>query len=726
MDNAPPVRSVLDRAGELLRPVRSPRYPEFKIMTEDRVLTILRESDRKNTVRGRETPVADEPASAGSGTSSRCKIDCLVISDSGGLFLNGWVDDRSSPLRQVRINGAKWSKSLDSQHLGRSRRVDVDNSLGVAEPRLSGLWALASLDPVPAHGDVCSVEIILSDGTSLSSEVRLERCSAYALRDQAAAFLKPLEPVDVQLPTDSAYIRQIVGRASVVRPVFPRHNLESVIIAGDGGVFIVGWMDDTVEELDQIRVKGDGWQIEFMADALARTCRDDVQSSLEISRRHPFGYWGFASTKGLNRGSAHCTVDVCMKNGAGQRLEVSARILDQIELRNLVLLYLGSCKYMGNPQLDSLACVAKSIGKNIVDLNLRITSGIVSQPYVERFGSRHGIRKGSIIVCLYGKPEYLFVQNALFADGSGIEDYEFVYISNSPELAERLLREARIVSLTYDLDLTLILLPGNAGFGAANNTAVKFAGTNRVLMVNPDVFPFDGDWAAKHTHIIEQLPPDQTRIFGAPLYYDDGSLMHGGMYFDADVGVSLEASSFKRQTFLRVEHYGKGAPPSTDRFLRSRPVPAVTGAFMSFDRGWFEKLGGFAEEYVFGHYEDADLCLKSIEGGTAPWIHDLKLWHLEGKGSTALPALDGASAVNRWLFNRRWAEKVIPDMLGKSPRHPLLEGPGIVASMQDADSAAGIQCERNSGKPLRSSRRVKPPDGDQTANQYKEIVFGGA
>jgi GT2 family glycosyltransferase len=617
---------------------------------------------------------------------------------------------------------------LDSQHLGRSRRLDVDNSLGIAEPRLSGIWALVSLDPVPAHGDVCSVEIILSDGTSLSSKVQLKRCSANALRDQAVGFLKAFEPGDVVPPIDSAYMRQILGQAApAVRSIFPRHNFESIIIADDGGVFIAGWIDDTVEELDQIRVKGDGWRIEFMGDALGRTCRDDVQSSLGISRRHRFGYWGFASTKGLKGGSGRCTVDVCMKNGAGQRLEVTARLLDEIELRNLVLLYFGSCKFMGNPQLDALACVAKSIGTNIVDLNLRITSGIVSQPYVERFGSRHGIRKGSITVCLYGKPEYLFLQNALFARRPGIEDYEFVYISNSPELAERLLREARISSLTYGLDLTLILLPGNAGFGAANNTAVKFAGTGRVLMVNPDVFPFDNDWATKHTHIVEQLPPDQTRIFGAPLYYDDGSLMHGGMYFDADVGVSLEASSFKRNTFLRVEHYGKGAPPSTDRFLRSRPVPAITGAFMSFDRGWFEKLGGFAEEYVFGHYEDADLCLKSIEGGTAPWIHDLKLWHLEGKGSAALPALDGASAVNRWLFNKRWTDKVIPDMLGKSPRHPLLEGPSdIVAARQGrTESTTEIQGECNSDRSFTSLRRARSQDGHRTAGRYQEIVFDG-
>jgi GT2 family glycosyltransferase len=304
----------------------------------------------------------------------------------------------------------------------------------------------------------------------------------------------------------------------------------------------------------------------------------------------------------------------------------------------------------------------------------------------------------------------------LFSGLPGIEDYEFVYVSNSPELAERLVREARISSLTSDLALTLVLLPGNAGFGAANNVAVELARTNRILIVNPDVFPLDHDWAVRHSNIVEQLPADQTQLFGAPLYYDDGSLMHGGMYFDADIGLSLERSTFKRETFLRVEHFGKGAPPLTDQFLRSRPVPAITGAFMSCDRGWFEKLGGFTEEYVLGHYEDADLCLKSIENGIAPWIHDLKLWHLEGKGSTRPPILDGASAVNRWLFNKRWASKIIPQMLGQSPRHLLLEvKPRDVATVKHGATPAN---KNQTGK-----RKAVRSQGVGNSSGSLEIVF---
>jgi len=108
--------------------------------------------------------------------------------------------------------------------------------------------------------------------------------------------------------------------------------------------------------------------------------------------------------------------------------------------------------------------------------------------------------------------------------------------------------------------------------------------------------------------------------------------MHGGMHFEADVGLSLSSGRPIPMRMCRVEHYGKGAPPDTAQFTQSRPVPGITGAFMSLNRGWFEHLGGFTEDFIFGHYEDADLCLKSVERGVAPWIHDIRLWHLEGKG----------------------------------------------------------------------------------------------
>lgn len=464
----------------------------------------------------------------------------------------------------------------------------------------------------------------------------------------------------------------IAERTPAAIPNVPRHTIESVAIAPGGGLFVTGWINDTADEIAELRIASLNWFVRLSGDGLARVVRDDVQAALAIPRRHPFGFWGFAANPAVDAATPSCLFEVVMKSGAMERHDVPLRVLfDQIELRNLALTYLSSSSYMGNPMLGSVASLERSIGKELVDINVAISRAIASRPLVERFGNHRGRYKGSIVVCLYGRAEYLTLQAALYSGLKGIEDYEFIYVCNSPELAEQLGRDARIAARAYGIALTLVLLPGNAGFGAANNAAVAVSQSDRCLIVNPDVFPYDRDWAAKHTAVIEQAPEIQTRLFGVPLYYDDGSLMHGGMYFDADPSVSMEGSDFKRTLTLRVEHYGKGAPPLSSEFLRPRPVPAVTGAFISCDRGWFERLAGFSEEYVLGHYEDADLCLKSTNEGAVPWLHDVRMWHLEGKGSAKrLPAHEGASIVNRWLFNRRWGSAIIPEMLGPQPRHP--------------------------------------------------------
>lgn len=265
----------------------------------------------------------------------------------------------------------------------------------------------------------------------------------------------------------------------------------------------------------------------------------------------------------------------------------------------------------------------------------------------------------------------------LFSPACPDDDYEFIFVSNSPDMAENLLREAHCASLIYGLTCGVVILPGNAGFGAANNVAARIARSERLLMVNPDVFPRDRDWAKKHTDLLDSAPAAQSRLFGATLYYDDGSLMHGGMYFEVDVGLSLSGGKPSPMRICRTEHYGKGAPAASGRFNRSRPVPAVTGAFISVERAWFEDLGGFTEDYIFGHYEDADLCLKSIAKGTAPWIHDIRLWHLESKGSARHASHEGGSIVNRWHFSRTWMPMIENGLIGSAPTHPLIQSPGL-------------------------------------------------
>lgn len=457
--------------------------------------------------------------------------------------------------------------------------------------------------------------------------------------------------------------------------VFPqetRYSIEALIIAPKGGLMIVGWIDDASHPMTCIRIIGPDWRVVIDASRLMRVRRTDVENEFG-GRLHLYGYVGFLQFNSGGDGSGPMRVELWQAGGYSNTLQFLPRFTSHAELRDSILSYIAGAAFFGNPSIESISYLDRGMGVELVRFNKLISRQIVSTPYVECFGPQIRSPRGTIVVCLYGKPEFFSLQNCLYAGLPGIEDYEFIYVSNSPEMAEALLREAHCANLIYGLSISIVVLPGNAGFGAANNVAAQFARSDRLLILNPDVFPRDLDWARKHTDVLRSVPEAQSRFFGVPLYYDDGSLMHGGMYFEVDVGISLTSGNPSPMRICRTQHYGKGAPATSVQFNRPRPVPAVTGAFMSIDRSWFEQLGGFTEDFIFGHYEDADLCLKSIGKGTAPWIHDIRLWHLEGKGSTRRHPHEGGSLVNRWLFSNTWMQMIEGGLQGPEPTHALMQ-----------------------------------------------------
>jgi GT2 family glycosyltransferase len=464
-----------------------------------------------------------------------------------------------------------------------------------------------------------------------------------------------------------------------------RGSVEALIIAPGAGLIVAGWIDDTSNPLSCICMTGPDWRVVIDSSRYVRVRRMDVEQKIGGGRSHLFGFIGFLHFNRGGHGSGPIRMELWQESGPSTALECAPELVGDAELRDKVLAYIGAASFFGNASIEAMSYLARGIGEELVRFNRSITRRIVAGPYVERFGPQNRAPRGSIVVCLYGKPEFLFLQNCLYSGLPGIHDYEFIYVSNSPEMAETLLREARNANLLYGLTNSVVILPGNAGFGAANNVAVGVARSDRLLVVNPDVFPRDRDWAKKHTELLAAAPADQTRIFGVPLYYDDGSLMHGGMYFEVDVGLSLSGGKPCATRICRTQHYGKGSPADGMQFTRPRPVPAVTGAFISIERSWYEQLGGFTEDFIFGHYEDADLCLRSIARGTAPWLQDIRMWHLEGKGSTWQPQHVGGSIVNRWLFSNAWMPMIDDGLTGPEPMHELLQSIPTVRSAADSD-----------------------------------------
>ena len=467
--------------------------------------------------------------------------------------------------------------------------------------------------------------------------------------------------------TEEKYIR-----ALGIFPIGPitdapvRFSLDSIVCCRSGTALIVGWTEDTGCALSSVSVCI-GPDRAWNTTAFGRVRRPDVESALQATPGHLYGFWCVVKI-----GSDLSTSDPWLIRGRladgriGQERK-TVQAVSEAELRTIILGYFANTEYWGNRDIESFLALEAGVGEGLVLLNRTITASIIAGAWVSYHGPSNKRFRGSVIVCLYGKHEFMFLQSALFSLAADARDYEFVYVSNSPELTEILEKEARNCARIYGISIVLVCLPGNAGFGAANNVGARFARSDRLLITNPDVFPRDNDWAARHTAIIDAAPIEQTLLFGAPLFYDDGSLMHQGMYFQVDAGISIRSDGIFSRSMIRTEHYGKGAPAWSSQFMCPRPVPAVTGAFISADRNWFEALGGFNEDFLFGHYEDADLCLRSLARGTPAWMQDFPLWHMEGKGSTKLAAHAGGTLVNRWLFTRQWGAFIERELNGPQP-----------------------------------------------------------
>lgn len=448
---------------------------------------------------------------------------------------------------------------------------------------------------------------------------------------------------------------------------FPAACVDKVYSCKDGQCLVLGWVNDSEQDPISKLVLQNAFGSRSTTTAVYRYRRKDVTDHLQLPEDRSLAFWAIVAIEKPEAMSA--PADLTLSVG-GERKTFKCRVdaVDEERFRDLALDHLAKTQAVGRAPAETFLDLDAGLGRSLIALNLRVSGQMALAAQTVQIGVPPARPEASVIVCLFGRPELLMIQCALFSKCRGIENFEFIYISNSPEMAELLIKDASIANRIYGMPITLLLLPGNAGFGVANNIAANAARSARLLLMNPDLFPMDPEWPSQHNEIVNGLPAERVALFGAPLYYDDGSLMHGGMYFEVNTEFSFRNQRATRCEMLRVEHYGKGAPPHTNPYLASRPVPAVSGAFMAFEREWFEALGGFSPEYIYGHYEDADLCLKSFSAGKPAWLHYLPFVHFEGKGSAHRPAFEGGRLVNRWYFTKSWGEIVNRSLHGPAPQ----------------------------------------------------------
>ncbi|MEI2301236.1 glycosyltransferase family 2 protein [Ensifer sp. MJa1] len=264
----------------------------------------------------------------------------------------------------------------------------------------------------------------------------------------------------------------------------------------------------------------------------------------------------------------------------------------------------------------------------------------------------------SIVVPLYRVLDFLrFQLSGLATDPWVAANAEIIYVLDSPEIHDETDHLLGGLHLLHGLSMKLVVMNRNGGYARACNAGARHARGSVVVMLNSDVVPREPGWL--ETLVLPVLRDKSLGAIGPKLLFEDGSLQHAGLYFARN----------KQGVWLN-HHFYKGMPGAYPPAQAGRIVPAVTGACQVMRREVWDLVGGYAEDFVIGDYEDSDLCLKIRQAGFEIYYEPAAcLYHLERRSiSRSQDYTRGvASQYNAWQHTERWNDDIstlMPNYLG--------------------------------------------------------------
>jgi GT2 family glycosyltransferase len=467
----------------------------------------------------------------------------------------------------------------------------------------------------------------------------LERKTALppALREYIAGSIAGTAAAD---PRAAALVQEM----QVCLPLTPRKVTTFDRIAADfelaisdgSGLFVGGWMHDPHELVAEVAAISPLGESRVLSAPWHRFPRDDIAKKARRPTGSVSGFVTYLPDAPAQVPLLQHRFELRLKSGAVIPLISPAQPLDPAAARAAVL---GSIPAFRMTDAALETCIAPAAAA----LHARHL-GRRREAEAIRFGTQPGAPEATVLIPLYRTLDFLRFQIAAFATDPFFRGTELIYVLDSPEQRGEVEHLLRGLHGLYDLPMTLVVMPANYGYAAANNAGAAIARGRYLALVNSDVIPMAPGWIQTLTGRI--AAEDGLGAVGPKLLFEDDSLQHAGMYFGRD-----------GQGRWLNQHYYKGMPRDFTPAIVERSVPAVTGACLVTRRDVFERVGGFTEDYIIGDYEDSDLCLKIRgEGFDIRYVPEAELYHLE-RCSIQRHAeyMRGvASRYNAWLHAGRW------------------------------------------------------------------------
>ena len=177
-----------------------------------------------------------------------------------------------------------------------------------------------------------------------------------------------------------------------------------------------------------------------------------------------------------------------------------------------------------------------------------------------------------------------------------------------------------------DARVELVRSEENLGFARANNVVAEGAGTEFLLLLNPDTECHAG--AVDNLMRFARETP-QAGIWGGRTVFPDGSLNIASCWQRVSLWSTFCWATGLSTVFKGSELFN---PEGMGGWQRNsvRQVDIVVGCFLLIPRALWDELGGFDLKY-FMYGEEADLCLRAARMGYAPMITpEAEIMHIVG------------------------------------------------------------------------------------------------
>ena len=291
-------------------------------------------------------------------------------------------------------------------------------------------------------------------------------------------------------------------------------SVERFLVSESGFTLLIGWLADEGIDNPRLELIGSEFNIELPRSSVFRYARKDVEDHVR-GGAYDYGFLAFGQSPSKTLIKQSVLFQAASVAGSFQA-KITPEIVSDKRLMDTLLQIVATYEAHAGKQSAIYGFLSGPAGDALINLFRVHVGSSIANPYIERFRPRKVTH--SFVTVLFGSTEPIKLQPLLFR-AANVDFGEWIYVCNSPEDADTVLRLARQMAELYDVMITVIIMGDNAGFGAANNVAIEHAASERIFIINPDVYAVPA-YAEMFQNVLTNGDLGKT-LWGGLLFYDN-------------------------------------------------------------------------------------------------------------------------------------------------------------------------------------------------------------